>query len=982
MNQCIALGVQGRTQGHVHNLLYPRWSRQVAYQPARATDPVDVSLPRPPNSSNLAIVHMNSALHAFTASLLIACATLAGCGRDAPEAQVASAKKYMAQNDSKAAYIQLKNALQQNPDLAEARFLLGKVMFDGGDLAAATIELRKARALNYSADSVVPVLAKALLLQGEDKKLTDDFASTVLGTPAAVADLQTSLAIAYTLQDHREKAEAALSAAFQAVPDYVPALIVQARELSGQHNLAAAFNVLDKALSKAPDDHDVLQLQGDFLWIFKGDGPGAIDAYKKAIASRSAGVSAYAGLLTIYLSQNDLASAKVELAALRKVWPDHPRTKFFAARMAYQQGDYKTANDLAQQLLKVAPDDLQALELAGAIALKTGSALQAEQFLGKALQASPDLVAARRLLTQLFVESGQAEKALSTALPLLDKGGESNAKNLNVAGLAYLQNGNLKRAEELFAQAHKLDPADARSRAALAATHLWSGNDAGAAFGELEAIAVTDAGVGADLTLIAAHLQRNETASALKAIDRLEKKQPDKPLAPNLRARVLLLRGDVQGARQNFEKAANIDPLFFPAVESLAALDLQDNNPELAEQRLASVLKLQPTHAQALLAVARLRAGAGKSRDEVVDLIAKAVAGNPSAIAPRVGLVDYYLERQDFKLALDAAQAAMSALPNSPAILEALAKAQLAAGDVNQSISSYGRLVTLRPRSAQPLVALARAQVAAKNNAAAIQSLKQALALAPDFAPAQKLLIGLDQMGGRHEDAMAMARAVQGRRPNIALGYLYEGDIEAFQAHWPAAARAYRTALTKEAPAGAAQKLHAVLMAGERRTEADALAAAWLVQHPKDADFVFYLGDLALAKHDYAAARAQFSRVIELQPASAEAHNNLAWAMGKLKASGALEHAERANKLRPGQPAFLDTWATLLADDNKWADAIELERKALALEPGKQSRRLTLARFYVKTGDKSQARHELETLLAAGNKAPEFKEAQQLMNGL
>ena len=942
----------------------------------------DGALPGLPLSPNLAIVTMSRSLRVFSASLVIACVTFSGCGNEAPESQVASAKKYLAQNDSKAAYIQLRNALQQNPDLAEARFLLGKVMLDGGDLAAAAIELRKARALNYPADSVVPVLAKVLLSQGEFKKLIDDLASTVLATPAAVADLQTSLAIAYTLQDHREKAEVALSAALQAVPDYVPALIVQARELSDQRNSPAAFMVLDKALAKAPDDHDVRQLQGDLLWIFKGDAPGAINAYKKAIASRNTSVSAYAGLLTIYLSQNDLASAKVELAALRRVRPDHPRTKFFAGRMAYQQGDYKTANDVAQLLLKVMPDDIQVLELAGATALKMGSTLQAEQFLGKALQVSPGLVGTRRLLTQLFVESGQAEKALSTALPLLDKGGEPDSKNLNVVGLAYLQNGNLKMAKELFARAHKLDPADARSRTALAATQLSSGNNADMAFGELEAVALTDAGIGADLTLIAAHLQRQEIASALKAIDRLGIKQPDKPLAPNLRGRVMLLRGNLQGARQNFETAAKIDPLFFPALESLAALDLQDNKPELAEQRFTSVLNVHPAHAQALLALARLRAGAGKSRDEVVQLITKAVASDPSAIAPRVGLVEYYLERQDFKLALDAAQAATTALPNSVEILQALAQAQLTAGDVNQSLRSYGRLVALWPRSAQPLVGLAAAQVAAKNPTAAIQSVKQALALAPDFAPAQKLLIGLNQQAGRHEDAMAIARSVQKRQPDIALGYLYEGDIEAFQKHWSAAARAYRAALDKQATAGPAQKLHTALMAGERRSEADALAAAWLMQYPQDADFGFYLGDVALAERNYTAARARFSRVIELQPSNAEAHNNLAWAMGKLKVNGALEHAERANKLRPDRPAFLDTWATLLAEDNKMANAIELERKALAQEPGQQSRRLTLARFYLKAGDKTQARHELEMLLAAGNKAPEFKEAQQILNGL
>src|SRR4029079_6040730 len=68
---------------------------------------------------------------------LLAAAFLIGCAPDNPEALIASAKEYLAKNDRNAAVIQLKNALQKNPDLAEARFLLGKALLENGDVAGA-----------------------------------------------------------------------------------------------------------------------------------------------------------------------------------------------------------------------------------------------------------------------------------------------------------------------------------------------------------------------------------------------------------------------------------------------------------------------------------------------------------------------------------------------------------------------------------------------------------------------------------------------------------------------------------------------------------------------------------------------------------------------------------------------------------------------------------------------------------------------------
>jgi len=117
---------------------------------------------------------------------------LTACGAQRPETLLSAAKESLAKNDAKVAIIQIKNALQANPNLAEARYLLGAALLDTGNVAAAELELRKAQSLNFSPDLVIPKLAASLLAQGKPKKLLEEFSAVRLGAPASVADLQTS----------------------------------------------------------------------------------------------------------------------------------------------------------------------------------------------------------------------------------------------------------------------------------------------------------------------------------------------------------------------------------------------------------------------------------------------------------------------------------------------------------------------------------------------------------------------------------------------------------------------------------------------------------------------------------------------------------------------------------------------------------------------------------------------------------------------
>ncbi len=924
---------------------------------------------------------MNTSTALRSWALALACTVVVGCSGENPEKLLVSAKEYLQKNDPKAAIIQLKNALQKSPDSAEARFLLGKALLDTGEVQSASIELRKALDLKHPAEVVVPVLAQSLVQEGQGDKLIDQFAQLDLKDPLSQAALKTWLASAYASIGEAKKAQTAVATALQLAPSYVPARLFDVRMAASRRDFDGALAQLERVIAEAPKEADPWQFKGDLLAMVKGDFVGGLAAYQQALALKADSLPALAGIVAVHLTKGDLAAAQTALEALQKVKPAHPQTQYLMAQFAFQKRDFKVAREIMPRLLKHAPDNPRVLQLAAALELYDGgSLLQAEAYLLKVLQRAPQLSLARRMLIQTYLRSGQAGKALAVLEPMLAEA-SPDAQVLAFAGEAHLQAGDAAKAEQYFARVAKLKPDDVRSRTVLALTQFTKGNT-DVAFGELQTLAESDKGTTANLALISALIRGKELNRALKAIDDLESKQPDKPLAANLRGRVQVAQNNLPAARQSFEKALTIDPLYFPSVSALASLDLAEKKPEEAKKRFEAMLARDPKNVQAMLALTEMKASSGATKDEITASLVQVVEADPNQARPRLMLIQHYLNNKEFKLATAAATAAHSKLPDNAEVLEALGRSQIALGDLNQATASFKKLAGLQPDSALPYLRIAEVQVAEKNSDGATQSLKRALALKPDLLAAQSALIRLDMGSGRIKDALATAKAVQKQRPQEAVGYVFEGDIEARRKGWDAALAAYREGIKKAPVAELAIKLHTVLGAAGKAAEADKFAASWIKDRSKDSAFEFYLGDVAVMKKNYALAETKYKRVLELQADNAAALNNLAWVTSKLNKEGALAYAERANQLSPNQPALLDTLSMVLAQAKDFPKAIETQKKALSLRADDPGLRLGLAKIYLASGDKAAAKTELESLSKLGTSFAAQEEVAELLTKL
>lgn len=912
---------------------------------------------------------------------LIAAVLLSACGRMSVDQLMESADGYVKKGDTKAAMIQLKEALSQDPNAARARFMLGSVLLEIGEAASAVVELRKAQQLNYPQDELVAPLARALVAAGQHKVVVDEFAALAPTQPATFADLKTSIATAKASLGKADEARAALAQALAKVPDYPKALMLQARLAGYEGRTDEALALVDKVLALAPNDASAWFQKGELLMLARRELPKAEAAFQKALEIQPSHVSARAATVELLITRKDMKAAEQQLSELKQASGNRVLISYLEAKLAFATGDLKKAVASSELALKGAPEDVGVLQLAGNVQLASGALLQAERTLSKALSIQPSQPSLRATLAQTYLRMGEPAKAMSTLQPLLTSGAAGAAVH-GLAGEAELLQGHLEASRTHFERAVKLNPNDTASLTKLALAKQGTAGYA-ATKASLRKIAAEDkVATSADLALTSLLLANQELPEALKAIDSIEAKLPKNPLPHNLRAKVLVQAGDIAGARVSLDKALAIDPTFFPAVASHAALDLRQQNLVAAKGRFEALLKAKPKHVEALLALAKLRQAEGASPTVITDLLAQAIRGNPTEPAPRLQLIELQLGAKDVKAAQATAREAISALPDEPDLLDALGRSEAAVGEIEQALAAFNKLVTLEPKSVRPFMRLAGVQVSAGKAAAAEQNLKKALSLDATHLPAQQALVKIALAKGRTDEAIAVARDVQKQRSSETTGFDLEAEIHLAQGKTAEAVDVYRKAVKARPASILAVKLHMALRGAKRDGEAAQWAEDWVKAQPRDAGFPAYLGDVALRQQQFDVAERHFRRVVDLLPENSDALNNIAYAMTRQGKSGGMAYVERALKLRPDSPGYLDTQATVLAADKQLVRALEVQRRAVALDGDNGILRLNLAKLLIEAGDKAAAKKELTPLKDMGGRFAAHAEVARLWGTL
>ena len=447
--------------------------------------------------------------------------------------------------DYQTARIMVRQALEADPANAAAIMLYGKTQLSLENPEGAAEEFKKLLDHQELGTEAGALLAKAYLQGGNSRLARETLAER--GTNSGLAY---AVAVVAELSDGKAReALSLLDTGLARFPDTPELMVLDAKRAFDQRDIARARGILDRVLDSRPNMIEARLLAGR-LELNERRLDEASEHFDKVLASNPWNLPAILSQAAIARDKGDQKGAAGWIEKAKEISPNHPVGAYFAAQMAYEDGDIEQANMLVQ-----------------AMGGTTG-----------------EFPAMRMLRGMIYAEMGQTHTAISELERFFRLGGDNDAARATLAGL-YASTGADQKAWTV------LEPA-LRSANAQAATLQLGASLAGKlGKGDQAALAARAQRASAELPyakdLVAAsrHIRAGKWEDADTAYQKALRAGGDKdPVVLNNAANIRLELGDKAGAVTLARKAFTLAP-GDPVVMDTLGWSLIQTDPDSAEGR-------------------------------------------------------------------------------------------------------------------------------------------------------------------------------------------------------------------------------------------------------------------------------------------------------------------------------------------------------------------------------------------------------------
>ncbi len=341
-------------------------------------------------------------------------------------------------------------------------------------------------------------------------------------------------------------------------------------------------------------------------------------------------------------------------------------------RVAYQVGFTAMARRYLARALRCDPNDADALTEVGRLHLDARAGIRAERALRRALARGNTQPAVRRDLAQALLLNARPADALRVLEPIAEDDADVDA----LRSAAYEQLGDARTALLIARAAAAQRPRDPRLQRRLGSLALAAGHISEALVALETAIALGDQDPQTRIDLSRSLLRAGKTSAALRPIEWAVERAAHNAAAHEQHGLVLLALDRLDDAGEAFARAIELDPDRAAAWGGMADVWRVRHSVAAAMPYARHAIELAPDDDQHRLRMAHLLADAGDT-DAAQAMLA--TLKQPHLEAERL-LLTIATNTGQWQLAMDAAERALSAVPNDPQLLAAYGHALVRVG--------------------------------------------------------------------------------------------------------------------------------------------------------------------------------------------------------------------------------------------------------------------------------------------------------------
>ncbi len=907
--------------------------------------------------------YSRGATHARPALLGACVLLLSGCGLWMGSSErLERAQEARERGDIRAAIIQLKELLQEQPDMAEARLELGTISLQVGDIPSAVTELELARKGSLPADRIVPPLARAYLAsqRAQDALLLIEAAAELQADSTALALKGTAL----LELDRTNEAHEVFSRAAEADPKSVDAILGLASVVARVEGVSEALTVTDRALaigSQTPRVHlarGALQLQSRDFQAAEAEFGIAAEQATRASSPLEL-LAALAGLADSQLGRGNAELALATTQRMQQHAPNNIVTRYQRARALFMVGRLDEARPLLEQNLAANPGHIMSKLLLGAVLLARGDLGQSEMYLAAVVTVEPRNVAARQLLAEARLRGQKPEDALDALMPVLD-GPEASSQLLALAGRASLAAGATASGLQYLQRGASAPSGNAEASLDLAAGYISTGQTERAR-AVLESMPQDEASSPRRTYLtVLTHLAKGDTQRAVEQAVAAAKAEPT-AAAPQVLAGALLAQlGRFQLAQGYFERAQQLEPKSASPYVNLGRLAAMRGDLAAARTYFEQALQTEPAHPGASLALAFLDLGQERT-EEALATLEQARKKHPRFLEGRALETQILMNLGDFEQAAVIARALVRDAPERASAHVAYGRVLAASGRVSESIDMLVAAARRLPHAVSLRYELARTLLADSQYDRAKAEAATVLELDKRHLGAMELMSRAEIAQGDEAAATRWATELMKIAPDQANSHLLQGDVALARKQYQAAAAAYAKAGTLSSDATAAWKEFLARRQGGLSNALDPLERK-VAQRPNDTQALMALAEAQQQAGIPDSAAGTYERVLQVAPVHVAALNNLAWLKHQQGKPEAVALAKRAYEAAPKRAEIVDTYAWILIERG------EVRRGLTLLQPiagpsAAPEIRLHYAVALARNGNAAHAREIAQSLL-------------------